>query len=76
MRLTVRVKLHGKYRWFYDIGLRDGDIILSSKIIRGGRIEPRFLEDIIDEYGREKTEIQNFGTLIKRYNDIKDLLNA
>lgn len=74
MRLTVRVKLTGRYRWFYDVGLRDDDNILSSETIRGGRIEPRFLEDIIEEYGASQIEIQNYGTLINRYNDIRKLL--
>ena len=57
MRLKIFVVPEGKF--YYDIGLREGCNILS-KTIDG---HPRFLEDFIEEYGKENVIVLDYGKL-------------
>ena len=57
LRLKIFVIPEGKF--YYDIGLREGDAILS-KFIDG---HPRFLEDFIDVYGKENVVVIDYGKL-------------
>lgn len=63
LRLTVEVSNGAKTLYFYDKGLKmaeDPQNKLSSHV-EFARIEPRFLEDIIADYGRENIKIREWG---------------
>jgi hypothetical protein len=69
MRLTIRVK--GKF--YYDIGLR-GSSTLSKKHRVFGEMQPRYLEDFIEKYGKKNIKIISYGDLNNRKDDIKRIM--
>jgi len=71
MRLVIEIK--GKF--YYDIGLRGRDTISPKTIERCNDIEPRFLEDFIDKYGKDKINIISYGTYSDEIESINQLLD-
>ena len=69
-RLHILVK--GKH--FYDIGLRKGNNILSKRVYRYGLLYPRYLEDFIEIYGKNKIKIIGYGKLEYEKEYINELL--
>ena len=61
MRLMIFVRCLQEY--YYDIGLRKNNEILSHTHWMYGRKVPRFLEDWIREYGERNIEVCNMGGL-------------
>ena len=74
LRMTVYIK--ATHQWFSDIGLRkDGNEMLSKYIKQGGTLQPRFLEDFIEKYGKDNVIIKNYGKFYTRENEIKEYIN-
>ena len=73
MRLTIFVKGKGFY---YDVGLRNinGNQKLSKIVWRAGEKQPRFLEDFIEKYGKDKINIISYGSLKKHIKYIREIL--
>ena len=69
-RLCIVVK--GTY--YYDIGLRKGNRILSKTSHQFGSDCPRYLEDFIEKYGKKDVVIKGYGTLLSEKEYIDSLL--
>ena len=63
-----------KNKFYYDIGLRKGDKILSKTQIQMGHVCPRFLEDFIEKYGVNNIRIIDYGCLSNEKKYIDDIL--
>ena len=73
LRLTIEVT--STQQWFSDIGLRkDGNEMLSKYIKQGGILQPRFLEDFIEKYGKENIRIANYGKFSHRQQEIDEYI--
>lgn len=70
MRLKIFVIPEGKY--YYDIGLREGNNILSKEIDG----HPRFLEDFLEKYGKENILIIDYGKLRHKKDYIDSLIRG
>ena len=70
MRMFILVR--GKF--YYDIGLRREDTLLSKEHFQFGEKCPRFLEDFIDVYGNEVVKVLDYGSLSEDKEYIDELL--
>ena len=69
-RLCIAVK--GIF--YYDIGLRKGNNILSKTSHQFGEDCPRYLEDFIERYGKNNIKLKSYGKLIDDEEYINSLL--
>jgi hypothetical protein len=70
MRLQLRVN----NKFYYDIGLRKGLPYLSKTHEQFGIKCPRFLEDFIEEYGKNNIKVIAYGSLKNEKDYINGLL--
>ena len=68
---NLRIQLQINNKFYYDIGLRKDNYQLSKTVMKFGEKQPRFLEDFIEKYGKNKIKILDYGKLIddKKYID-------
>ena len=70
----LRIELMIKNKFYYDIGLRKEDRILSKTQVQMGHKCPRYLEDFIKRYGKSEIVIIDYGCLIGEKKYIDNLL--
>jgi len=72
MEIRLVLKVEGKY--YYDIGLRGSDNRTSRFVKRYGYDEPKYLEDFIHLFGKNKIRIVSYGKLKNRMDEINKML--
>jgi len=72
----IRLEIKVKDKFYYDIGLRKGNNILSKVHDRGGKMTCRFLEDFIDKVGAEQIRILAYGDCRMDVEYIQGLLRV
>lgn len=75
MRLVLSIKKGRDLYYSYDVGLRRNDNHSSKTIERHGEIQPRYLEDFIDKYGKNNIKIVSYGKLYDETDYINKLIN-
>ena len=73
--MRTRLCLMVNDKFYYDIGLRKGDRLLSKFVYRFSEKQPRFLEDFIEVFGKANVNIIGYGSLVKE-KDYIDILIA
>ena len=74
LRLKIKVNENGKWKYYYDVGLRAENPQLSKYIYDKGVKRPRFLEDFIERYGVENVIIVSWGKYWRRRYEIMKML--
>jgi hypothetical protein len=71
LRLKIYIKNLKEY--YYDVGLRKNNIKLPDRHWQYGRKVPRFLEDWIEEVGKNNIEVHELGSLSDEISYIRKL---
>ena len=66
------IRVNGNF--YYDVGLRRGNDILSKYHIMFSERQPRYLEDFIEINGKNNVKIISYGSLLNESDYIDGIL--